>query len=224
MKRNYHFNLADWMNHECAAQVHSKSACLARLLCWAWPKTTRGRPTGVALTGPGRAPRTALPHRPRAWRSPWCGRWRDYDGRTRGRSSLQASPSYAAPAWQREVDQLAAARHGDGEGDAHWRQWVVRWRWSMAESGRYLAQSCTIVAASGARHNMRRKTSFRGVLAHRRGWVVTSAATWSGGAGGPTAGMIGPRATRGPGAPLGLVHQERGTVRRAIHGGHGRRK
>jgi hypothetical protein len=42
--------------------------------------------------------------------------------------------------------------------------------------------------------------------------------------GGPTVGPIGPRAACSPRALLRPTHEERGTVRRAIHGGSGRRK
>jgi hypothetical protein len=137
---------------------------------------------------------------------------------------LQASLSYGAPVWRREVDQLATARRGDGEGDAHQRQRVARQRWSMVESGRCLARSCTIRGASRACHNMRRKTSSRRALVHRRGRAVVRAAMWSGGAGGPTAGTTGHRAAHGLGAPLGPVDEERGTIKTTIHDGHSRRK
>jgi hypothetical protein len=128
------------------------------------PKTTRGWPTGSTLTWPGRAQRSL-----------WRGRRRAYGGRTWGRSSLQASSSYGAQAWQREEDQLTVARHVNEEGNAHRWQQVVRRRWSTTESGRFLARSYTTRGASGACHNTRRKTSSRGVLARRRGWVVTGA-------------------------------------------------
>jgi hypothetical protein len=55
-----------------------------------------------------------------AWRSrsecEFGGWWRFHGGRTWERSLPHASPSYGAPAWQREVDQLIAARHGNGKG------------------------------------------------------------------------------------------------------------
>jgi hypothetical protein len=53
--------------------------------------------------------------------------------------------------------------------------------------------------------------------------VLTGMATWSGGAGGPTVGPTGPRAARGPGAPLVPAHEEKGIIRRAVHDNHGRR-
>jgi hypothetical protein len=49
---------------------------------------------------------------------------------------------------------------------------------------------------------------------------------WSDGlpkrAGGPTMGPTSPQATHGLGAPLGHVHEERGTIRRAIQGNRSR--
>jgi hypothetical protein len=54
--------------------------------------------------------------------------------------------------------------------------------------------------------------------------VVTEVATWSGSASGPTVGPTSARAASGPGVPLGPSHEERGTVMRAVHYGHSRRK
>jgi hypothetical protein len=54
--------------------------------------------------------------------------------------------------------------------------------------------------------------------------VVAKVATWSGGTSGPTVGPTSARAACGPGALLGPSHEERGTVGRAAHYGHNRRK
>jgi hypothetical protein len=48
--------------------------------------------------------------------------------------------------------------------------------------------------------------------------------TWSGRTSGPTVGPTGPQVTCGPRAPLGPTHEERRTMRRAVHGGRGREK
>jgi hypothetical protein len=58
----------------------------------------------------------------------------------------------------------------------------------------------------------------------KKGGVVASTMTWSGGTGGPMVGPIDPQAARGPGAPLGPAHEEKWVIRRDVHGGRERRK
>jgi hypothetical protein len=92
------------------------------------------------------------------------------------------------------------------------------------ESGRCLARSCTTVTASGAHRYIEMRKSPRRATVQQRGCVVADAMTWSNAADGPTTGPTGPRVVCDPGALLGPPHEERGTVRRAIHDGHSRRK